>query len=143
MEEPLPVREGVTIPGTELRFTASRSGGPGGQHVNKTSSKVNLHWDVANTSALSSAERDRVMRRLGTRINAEGILTVAVDTERSQHQNREIARERLARLVREALREPKVRVPTKASLAAKRRRVEEKSRRAALKRNRRDPGPDA
>lgn len=142
MEEPLIVREDFVIPGRELWFTASRSGGPGGQHVNKTNSKVTLHWDVARTEAVSEERRERLLARLATRLTAEGVLMVDVDTERSQLRNREIARSRLAVLLRGALREPKKRVPTKASRSSQRRRLDEKAQRGKVKAARRRPHHD-
>ena len=142
MEEPLKVTEGIVIPGSELRFTASRSGGPGGQHVNKTSSRVTLHWDLSNTDALNSQQRARVMRRLRNRLTRDGDVLVHVDDNRSQHRNKEIARQRLADAVRSALVERKKRIPTSVSKGAKKRRLETKKRRSSIKRLRRAPGDE-
>lgn len=139
MEEPLPIRDDIVIPSHELWFTASRSGGPGGQHVNKTNSRVTLYWDAIHTTALTEQQKTRVLMRLASRLNQDGVLLVDVDTERSQHRNREIARLRLAELVRGALREPRKRIPTKVTAGAKRRRLEAKTQRSALKRARKRP----
>lgn len=139
MEAPLTVRDDIEIPGEELRFTASRAGGPGGQHVNKTNSRVSLFWDIGDTAALDAHQRARVMRRLGSRITRDGFVVVHADGERSQHRNREAARERLAELIREALAVRKKRIPTRVSATQKRRRVEAKRRRGEKKRMRRDP----
>ncbi len=130
----LQVRYDVTIPEHEIWFTASRSGGPGGQHVNTTSSRVTLHWHVPSTAALTEEQRSRVLTRLSGRISADGLLQLSVDSERSQHRNRQIAADRLVELVRKALSSPKKRIPTKASRASKRRRLEEKRRRGNVKR---------
>ena len=139
MDEDLKIDEGHTIPKSELWFTASRSGGPGGQHVNKVSSKVTLHWDVAGTGVLDEQERARVMEALGSRLTGDGVLQVHSDESRSQHTNREIAQKRLARLVREALVEPTPRRPTAPSRAQKRRRLDNKKRRSGLKKGRQPP----
>ncbi|RAL23026.1 aminoacyl-tRNA hydrolase [Lujinxingia litoralis] len=139
-EDDLEVKPGVTIPGWELYFTATRSGGPGGQHANKASTRVVLHWPVAQTTALTEADRRRVMRRLAGYINEEGVLLLASSETRSQYRNRQDARQRLAEKVEEALRRRKRRIETKPSRAAKRRRVEEKRRRGQKKELRKDPG---
>jgi ribosome-associated protein len=140
MDDDLTIKEGIAIPASELWFTASRSGGPGGQHVNKTSSRVTLHWHIGNSTALTSPEKVRVMTRLAGRISGDGVLQVDVDTERSQHRNLEIARERLAALVREALSTPKKRIPTRVSRQARQRRLDEKSHRSTTKKLRSKPG---
>ncbi|MCP4606818.1 MAG: aminoacyl-tRNA hydrolase [Proteobacteria bacterium] len=142
MEEDLRIQDKVIIPGSELRFIASRSGGPGGQHANKTSSRITLIWDVFNTHSVEGVELKRLKRRLSPRITQDGLLKVHVDEERSQYRNREIARERLRDLVQTALLVQKRRVPTRASAAAKQRRVNEKKKRGNLKRQRSDPSDD-
>ena len=142
MEESLQIDENVSIPGSEIRFTASRSSGPGGQHVNTTSSRVTLHWDVTNTKAFNDVTRSRLIDRLNPRINSEGILNLSVEDERSQKRNREIARERLKKIVLEALREPKRRIPTKKSASAEKKRLADKKRRSAIKQQRSTPSDD-
>ncbi len=142
MDEALTVREDVVIPASEMWFTAARSGGAGGQHVNKTSSRVTLHWHVESSAALTEAQRRRVMQRLAGRINQEGVLTVSVDTERSQYANLRIARERLADLIRSALRRQRKRIPTRVPKGAKERRLREKSKRTAVKQRRKPPGAE-
>jgi len=139
MDDDLQIQDGIVIPASELWFTASRSGGPGGQHVNRTSSKVTLHWDVLHTSVFGDVERARVMGRLRRRINQDGILQLSEESERSQRQNLENARMRLVVLVKDALRVPKQRVPTRPRPAAKRRRVDEKRKKSAIKKLRRSP----
>jgi ribosome-associated protein len=133
-EAPLRVDQQVEIPGDELRFVASRSGGPGGQHVNKTSSRVTLLWDVERSRALDPVQRARVLRRLRGRISRDGILRVSAEDERSQLRNRESARERLGALVAWALARRKRRLPTGPTRAARERRCDEKRRRGDLKR---------
>jgi len=142
MEEDLPVTDRITIPGSELSFTASRAGGPGGQHVNKTSTRVTLQWDVSATDALGGTQRARVMERLAGRIGKDGVLRVSAEDERSQHRNRQVARSRLAALVEQALHVPRKRIPTRPTRASQKRRVEQKKRRGAIKKLRSDPPGD-
>ena len=142
MEEPLTVEKNVVIPGEELWFVASRAGGPGGQHVNKTSSRVTLHWNLSETEVLTAAQKKRAVARLRGRINKDGVLQVHVDDSRSQKTNRQLARERLAELVQGAIKAPKKRIPTKVSKAAKQRRLDEKSKKGELKRLRSKPTDD-
>lgn len=138
----LEVRAGVTIPGAELREAASRSGGPGGQHVNKTSTRVTLRWNARESRALSDTRRRRLLRRLATRLTRSGDLVVHASRHRSRARNRELARERLAELVRDAIAAPKRRVATKPSKASKSRRVETKRARSSVKRTRQRPTRD-
>ena len=138
----LPVQDGLTIPAAELEVAVSRSSGPGGQHVNTTESRVQLRWRVLESAVLHAAQKERLARKLAGRISSEGVLTVACDTHRSQHRNREEARERLASLVRQALRRPKRRHLTRMPRAAKERRLQQKKRRAELKKQRKNPRQD-
>ena len=140
--EDLSIQKGLVIPGGELTMTASKSGGPGGQHVNKTSSRVTLEWDVTNSTVLNDSDRRRVLARLATYINAEGILKVSSSENRSQLRNREDARERLAELLKAALKRPKRRKKTKPSLGAQRRRLEAKKKRSQIKKSRKNPDAD-
>ena len=142
MDDDLPIRDGLVIPGAELWFTASRSGGPGGQHVNKTSSRVTLRWNVDKTAALGDEDRERVMVRLANRLSREGVLRVSSESERSQHRNRLGARERMVELVRGALREERERRPTRTPARAHRQRIEDKRRRSGIKRLRKRPVKD-
>ena len=142
MEENLHVREGVVIPGEELGLAFSRSGGPGGQNVNKVASRVTLRWNVRTTVALNDRQRRLVLDRLASRLTVEGELVIHADEHRSQHLNRDGARARLAALVREALYVAPPRIPTRPSRAAKRRRLEAKQQRAKVKQTRRPPAAD-
>src|SRR5918995_3216794 len=113
----------VTIPAAELTWRFSRSSGAGGQHVNTTDSRVELSWDVNATGALSATERSRALRALRGDL-VDGVVTVTASERRSQVRNREIARERLADLIREAIAPPPPpRRATKPSRAAQQRRV--------------------
>lgn len=140
--EDLSIKKGLVIPGGELEMSVSRSGGPGGQHANKTSTRVTLQWNVGQTTVLSDADKARVMVRLASHINSDGVLQVHSSESRSQHQNREDARGRLAALVRAALERPKPRKKTAPSRAAKRRRLEAKKQRSQTKKSRQKPEPE-
>jgi ribosome-associated protein len=132
----------LRLPLSELDVRASRAGGPGGQHVNTSSTRVEVWWDVATSRALSEEQRQRLLARLAGRLDRSGRLRVVEGGSRSQLRNREAATERLARLVAEALRIPKARKRTRPSRAAKAARLEAKRRRAAVKRERRRPPGD-
>ena len=138
----VPVTARVRVPRTELEFRASRAGGPGGQHVNTSSSRVELRWDVGASAALSPEERERVIRKLGRRVDSTGTLRVVSDSRRSQLQNREAAVARFQELVAAALATPKARKATRPTKASKERRLAEKRHRTLRKAERRRPGED-
>ena len=134
----LRVNDRVSIPRGELTFRATKSGGPGGQHVNTSSTRIELLWNPTDSQALDGASRALVLDRLSARLDAEGSVRVVASDSRSQRQNRVSAEERLVELVRKALVIRKKRTPTKPSRAAKARRLDEKKRRGrtkALRRN--------
>ena len=138
---PLRVTRSVVIPERDLRWRFSRSSGPGGQSVNTADSRVELSLDVGRTTALGPVQRKRVLERLAGRL-VDGVLTVSASERRSQLQNREVARERLARTLATALGPPPpARRPTRPSRRAVEKRLAEKRRRAETKRLRR-PGED-
>jgi len=132
----LVVRRGLVIPAEELRETASRAGGPGGQHVNKANTRVTLRWGASRSTALGPVQRARLMERLGGRLTAAGELVVHASRRRSRERNREDARARLAELVREALAQAPPRVATRPSRASRERKIEAKRRRSRVKRGR-------
>jgi len=121
------------VPEAELVFRASRAGGPGGQHVNKASTRIEVLWNVAQSPSLDEPRRHRLLERLAARIDAAGVLRVVAAERRSQLQNRLAALERLQALVDRAWREPKARKPTKVPRAVKERRLASKRRRAEKK----------
>ena len=133
---PLTIAEGIEIPDDELTFTASRSGGPGGQHVNKTSSKVTLRFDVSHAPSLPDAVRARLLTVLGDRVAADGTIRVVCQASRSQYANRKTAEKRLEALLASALVPVAQRFATKIPRAEKRRRIESKKRRGGIKRAR-------
>jgi ribosome-associated protein len=142
MPEELAITRRVVIPGSDLELSWSRSGGPGGQKVNKTESRVQLSFDLDGTEALSEAVKSRVRARFGSRINREGRLLLACDTHRERTRNLEEVRARLAAMIRGCLEAPRPRRATKPSRAAKRRRVEAKTRRGQIKKLRGPPRHD-
>lgn len=134
----LEVAEGVAIPRSELEYRATRAGGAGGQHVNTSSTRIELLWNVARTPVLDDERRARVSARLATRIDGEGWLRVVSSARRSQQQNREAAEARLVELVRGALAVQKRRRPTRPTRASQEERIRVKKKRSETKRMRRD-----
>lgn len=130
------VNSHVAIPRAELEVRATRAGGPGGQHVNTSSTRVEVTWRPATSAALSEGQRARVLRRLAPKLDTDGVLRVVSAETRSQLQNRLKAETRLAELVRVALLVPRVRVATKPTKGSKERRIAEKKKRGEQKRDR-------
>ncbi|HTL38427.1 MAG TPA: alternative ribosome rescue aminoacyl-tRNA hydrolase ArfB [Kofleriaceae bacterium] len=127
----------VTIPAGELGIAFARSGGPGGQNVNKVASKVELRWNPTTSAALGEEDRTWLLTNLANRLTTEGELIVTSTLTRDQIKNREDALSKLALIVRSALFRPKTRRATKPTRSSKRRRVEGKRHRAEIKKNRR------
>lgn len=132
----------IGIPRDELDVRATRSGGPGGQHVNTSSTRIELRWNPGASRVLSEDEKARVAERLATRLDGVGWLRIIGSEHRSQLRNREAAEERLVDLVRRALVIPKTRKATKPSRAARARRMDEKRRQGERKRNRKFRGDE-
>ena len=127
----------VAIPLSELRYQFSRSGGPGGQHVNRTETQVELTFDVRATTSLDESQRARVLGRLGSSVDSRGVLHLTCQTTRSQSRNRAEVTERFQRLLRQALHVPRSRRATRPHRAAVERRLQEKRRAGMLKQERR------
>jgi ribosome-associated protein len=123
----------IVIPEPELRERFLRASGPGGQHVNRTESAVELRFDVVSSPSLPQPVRARLLARRDRRLTAEGVLVIQAQRFRSQEQNREDARARLAAFIAAGLVAPKPRIATRPSRAAKARRVDAKKRRAGVK----------
>lgn len=130
----LHVTDDLFVPRAELTFRASRSGGPGGQHVNTSSTRVELAWDVAGSPSLDGAQRALLLEKLANRINSEGVLLLTEGGSRSQHRNREAVTERFQELVRAALHVPRPRRKTRPTRASRERRIQSKKRRSEVKR---------
>ncbi|HEX6367371.1 MAG TPA: alternative ribosome rescue aminoacyl-tRNA hydrolase ArfB [Longimicrobium sp.] len=132
----LQINDSLWIPRAELTYRATRSGGPGGQHVNTSSSRVELAWDVGASPSLTDEQRARIQDKLANRINSEGVLLMSSSEQRSQHQNRESVTARFAELVAQALIIPKKRIKTRPSRASKEARLDEKKKRSEVKKMR-------
>jgi len=141
-ENLLQVNDALSIPRTELDVRVSRASGAGGQHVNKTSSRVEIFWNVRGSRALGEDQRARLLDRLASRLTTEGSVRVVASDMRSQSRNRNLAEERLAELVRRALVVPKKRRPTRPTKASKEARLDEKKRRSHTKRERQNKSFD-
>ena len=133
------INEEVTIPAAELSVSFARSGGPGGQNVNKVATKVELRWTAADSGAVSDEDRNRLIKTLATRLTRDGELVVTSTRTRDQSRNREDARAKLAELVREALKPPKVRKKTRPPAKVAKNRLAEKRLRSLRKSDRRPP----
>ena len=136
MAEPLRITRTCVIDAAELEWRFTPSGGPGGQHANRSNTRVELRFDVATSPSLGPVQRARLLTRFGP------VIRVVADDERSQARNRALALERLRSRVEDALRVPRVRRATAPSVGAKAARVDEKRRRAEVKRARRRPALD-
>lgn len=123
----------------EIEFQTALSGGPGGQHVNKTETKVILIWDIAQSDLFSESQKEQLKRRLASRINASGLFKLNVSETRSQLKNKKIAISAFQDLVKKALQKPKKRIKTKPSRAAKLKRLQKKKQHAEKKQQRKKP----
>jgi ribosome-associated protein len=138
----LRITDSVSIPRSELVVRATRAGGPGGQHVNRSATRIEIVWDVARSQALSDEQRTRVMEKLRSRVSDEGLVRVVASDSRSQRQNRDRAEAKLADLVRRSLAVPKARKRSRTPRSAVEARLNEKRRTSERKRERRWKGED-
>jgi ribosome-associated protein len=136
------VDDAVTIPRVELTYRATRAGGPGGQHVNTSSTRVELSWDVAASAAITDDQRARIRKKLAKRIGQDGVLRLTDAGTRSQHRNRERVTERFRTMIARALEQPKPRKRTRPPQRVKEERLREKKKRAETKKLRGPPDPE-
>jgi ribosome-associated protein len=136
VSDALEITDTVSIPREELSVRASRSGGAGGQHVNTSSTRIELLWSPSQSRALPDDVRERVLVRLRARTNADGFVRIVSSEHRSQLRNRQAAEERLVKLVRGALAIPRARRKTAPTRASKEARLESKKRRSEIKKRR-------
>ena len=127
---------------SELTFEAIRASGPGGQHVNKASTAIQLRFDAARSPSLPEAVRERLRGIAGSRMTGEGVVIIAARAQRSQQQNREAALARLVAMLRQAARPPRARRKTKPTLGSRLRRLENKRLQSRKKLRRREPPPE-
>jgi len=137
----IPIDATLSIPRHELTYRATRSSGPGGQHVNTSSTRVELTWNAATSSALMEEQRLRIFTKLSGRIDGEGVLRLTCGTHRSQARNRDEVTERFRSVLAAALRVPKSRRRTRPTRAAKEARIQEKKKRGEVKAARRRVDP--
>lgn len=133
MKENIVIQDDLIIPGHEIEISASRSGGPGGQHVNKTSSRITVRWNIAQSSALTAEQKERIIAALGSALTKESELIIHNSASRSQQQNKQHALELLAQKVKDALRVKKKRRKMKLSKTAKEARMQMKKKRSMVK----------
>ena len=136
MKEDIIINENITIPYHELTVTASKSGGAGGQNVNKTNSKITIHWNIEKTEALSDEQKKRVMEALASELTKENELVVHNSETRSQDQNRKGAIDNLSKKIAQSLHLPKKRMKSKMPQALKEKRLKDKKIHSELKKSR-------
>ncbi len=136
MKNDLPIKNGIIIPENELIISSSRSGGKGGQHVNKTETKITVRWNVKNSIAIDENKKERVMWNLQSKLTKDGDLIVHNSESRSQQQNKDNALNILAKIVRKALYVPKKRIKTRTPKKEKEKRLREKKHRSDIKKMR-------
>jgi len=136
-DEGIVVSPALIIPASELTFRASRAGGPGGQHVNTSSTRIELLWDLTNSKVVTDEVRARLLEKLAARLDASGMVRVVASDRRSQAQNREAAAERLGKIVKQALVVPRKRRKTRPTAASREQRLSDKRRQRDRKRERR------
>jgi ribosome-associated protein len=136
MKNDLPIKDGIIIPDHEIEVSTSKSGGAGGQHVNKTETKITVRWNVHHSQVLTQELKQRVLENLASQLTTEGDLIIHNSTSRSQQQNLKMALDVLADKITNALKVPKKRVPTRISKGTKASRRDTKAQRSNIKKMR-------
>jgi ribosome-associated protein len=136
MNNELSIKSGIAIPFHELEFATSRAGGPGGQHVNKSDTRVTVRWNVPRTRVLTDDQKERVIQKLQSRLTDDGDLMISNSASRSQQTNKQNALALLAQEVRKALHVPKKRMKTRVPRSVKEGRLKAKSHRSIIKKTR-------
>jgi len=136
MKDDIYIKEGLSIPLHEIDISASRAGGPGGQHVNKTSTRITVRWNVSKSSVLNEEQRARLLEKLGSQLNKEGDLIIHSSASRSQQHNKKAALDLLSKRVQKALHIPKKRMKSRVPKKAKEARLQQKKQRSELKKMR-------
>ena len=136
MKNDLPIKNGIIIPANELEISSSLSGGKGGQHVNKTETRITVRWNIKNSLILNEKQKERIIQNLKSRLTKDGDLIIHNSESRSQQQNKEIALEVLAQIVRKALHVPKKRIKTRVPKKEKEKRLRKKAVRSEIKKMR-------
>lgn len=139
MKNDLFIKNNIIIPDIELEITTSRAGGPGGQHVNKTDSRITVRWNIKTTTVLTDGQKERILEKLSSRITEDGDLIIHNSESRSQGQNKKNALNNLAAIVRNGLHVDKKRIPTKIPKALKEARLQSKAHRSSTKKMRSKP----
>ncbi len=134
--DPLPIQGKLVLPTDELELRFSRSGGPGGQNVNKVETKVELRFCIPTSSVLSDTQKELLNERLGSRLTNDGFLIITSSENRERGRNLEAARARMANILKDGLKVQRKRRPTKPTRGSQRRRLESKKQRSQIKRNR-------
>jgi ribosome-associated protein len=142
MDNEIRINDSVSVARSELEYRATRSGGPGGQHVNTSSTRIELTWDVGASPSITEEQRAAIRARLANRIDERGVLHLTSSGSRSQYQNREDVTDRFAHLIADALRVRKPRKKTRPPRAAMEARLKSKKRRSDAKQRRKGVGPD-
>lgn len=136
MKYDVAIKNGIVIPAHELEITASRAGGPGGQHVNKTSTRITLRWNIMQTQALTETQKERVFKKIASQLTTDGDLIIHNSASRSQEQNKKAALAQLAQIIKKALHVSKKRIPTCVPKSVKHARLDQKKRHSLNKKNR-------